>query len=122
MSTVKVFDPPMCCSTGVCGTDPDIALARFAADLEWLRNQGVAVERFSLSQAPDKFVNDASVLRALSAGGTAALPIVMVDDQIVAERSYPSRLQLGAELGLAVPDFSPVPTVGGCGCDPAKGC
>jgi len=40
MSTVKVFDPPMCCSTGVCGTEPDIALARFAADIQWWRKKG----------------------------------------------------------------------------------
>ena len=120
MSTVKVFDPPMCCSTGVCGTDPDIALARFAADIQWFKKQGVAVERFSLSQEPDKFINDAAVLRAVSAGGTAALPIVMVDDQIVAERSYPSREQLGAKLGLAVTASSPESNIGGCGCGPAK--
>lgn len=43
---LEVFDPPMCCSTGVCGTDIDPALPRFAADLEWLKTQGVKVERY----------------------------------------------------------------------------
>lgn len=122
MSTIKVFDPPMCCSTGVCGTDPDIALARFAADLQWLQDQGIDVQRFSLSQQPEKFTSDAAIMRAVNEQGTEALPIVMVDDQIVAERQYPSREQLAAKLGLATGAETPSPKTGGCGCQPGKCC
>jgi hypothetical protein len=45
MITVTVSDPPMCCSTGVCGPDIDPKLAQFAGDLDWLEEQGVDVER-----------------------------------------------------------------------------
>ena len=38
MTQLDVFDPPMCCSTGICGADVDSDLVRFAADLEWLKN------------------------------------------------------------------------------------
>jgi hypothetical protein len=31
-----VFDPALCCSSGVCGPELDTDLVRFAADLEWL--------------------------------------------------------------------------------------
>jgi len=44
---IQVFDPPLCCSTGVCGTDVDPELVRFAADLDWLAKQGVEVERLT---------------------------------------------------------------------------
>lgn len=121
MPTVKVFDPPMCCSTGSCGPEPDIALARFAADLQWLQSQGVTVERFSLSQQPDKFTKDALVLQTMNARGADVLPIVMVNDQIVAERQYPSREQLGSWLGLAGTVSSTTQQSGGCGCGPS-GC
>jgi hypothetical protein len=47
--TIRVFDPAMCCSTGVCGPSVDPDLARFAADVDWLQKQGVKVERFNLS-------------------------------------------------------------------------
>lgn len=122
MSTVKVFDPPMCCSSGVCGSEPDIALSRFAADLQWLQSQGVAVERYSLSQQPEKFTTDAAVLRAVSTGGTGALPIVMVDGQIVAERQYPSREQLAAKVGLVAAAAAGAPKAGGCCCKPGGCC
>jgi hypothetical protein len=36
VTKVEVFDPPMCCSSGVCGPNVDPTLARLAADLHWL--------------------------------------------------------------------------------------
>lgn len=42
---IQVFDPPMCCSTGVCDPSADPELVRFAAALDWLKRQGVEVER-----------------------------------------------------------------------------
>lgn len=122
MSTVKVFDPPMCCSSGVCGTDPDIALARFSADLQWLQGHGVAVQRFTLSQQPEKFTTEPMILQAVNAGGTGALPIVMVDGQIIAQREYPSREQLATKLGLVGATPVALPRSGGCGCKPGKCC
>jgi len=102
MSTVKVFDPPMCCSSGVCGPDPDVALAHFTADLQWLQSQGVVVERYSLSQQPDQFTKNPTIMQAMNTHGADVLPIVMVKEKIVAQRQYPSREQLSGWLHLAV--------------------
>ena len=55
----------MCCSTGVCGPQVDPALVRFAADLEWLKANGVEVERFNLSQEPAAFVGNPVVAQAI---------------------------------------------------------
>ena len=57
MPKLQVFDPALCCSTGVCGTTVDPALPAFAADLAWLAEQGVTVERFNLAQQPGAFVD-----------------------------------------------------------------
>lgn len=122
MSTVQVFDPPMCCSSGVCGTEPDIALARFAADLQWAQSQGVQVQRFTLSQQPEKFTGQPLVLQAINAGGTGALPIVMVDGHIVAEKQYPTREQLATKLGLMAAATPATSEAGGCCCKPGKCC
>jgi len=68
------------------------------------------------------FVRHAAVLEAVNAGSTKALPIVMVDDQVVSQRGYPSRDELAAKAGL-VPVGAPLPMArsGGCGCGP-EGC
>ena len=76
MKTIEVFDPAMCCSTGVCGASVDPALVRFAADLDWLASEGVSVERFGLSQRPDAFVAHAEVTQALRERGDEALPLI----------------------------------------------
>jgi len=109
MTTVQVFDPAMCCSTGVCGTDVDPTLARFAADVAWLATQGVAVERSSLAQEPGRFATSTAVRTALETLGTAALPAVVVDDVLRSTGVYPDRAQLAAWSGLAAD--APRPTM-----------
>jgi AhpD family alkylhydroperoxidase len=94
--SIRVFDPPMCCSTGVCGPSVDPALARFASDLQWAASQGATVERFNLAQQPAAFAETPSVRKALQDLGDNCLPLVMVDDAIVHTGSYPSREQLAA--------------------------
>jgi AhpD family alkylhydroperoxidase len=102
MSKLQVFDPAMCCSTGVCGPEVDPALVRFAADLQWLEANGVAVERFNLSHDPAAFVGNAVVAEALR-GRDDALPLLLVDGKIAAQGSYPSREVLAELVGLAAP-------------------
>lgn len=99
---LEVFDPPMCCSTGVCGADVDPVLPRFAADLEWLRTQGINVERYNLAQQPGVFVANESVNAALHAEGNGSLPLILLDGQIVSRAAYPDRVALAAYTGLNV--------------------
>ncbi len=100
--TIRVFDPAMCCSTGVCRPGVDPELSRFAADLEWLAKEGVTVERYNLAQEPAAFADRASVRDALTERGTECLPIVMVEDRIATEGTYPSRETLAAIAGVVV--------------------
>lgn len=98
---LRVFDPAMCCSTGVCGPSVDPELARFAADVAWLETQGVRVERYNLSQAPGAFAETPAVREALERG-TEVLPLVLVGDRVAVEGSYPSRETLAALSGVVV--------------------
>lgn len=99
MTTIRVFDPAMCCSTGVCGPSVDPELVRFAADLDWLKAQGVSVERFNLAQQPGAFVDDTAVKAVLDTKGEAGLPLVEVSGQVMSSGVYPSRDELAAWTG-----------------------
>jgi hypothetical protein len=101
MHTLEIFDTPRCCPNGVCGPGVDPILAHFAADLDWLRTQGVAVKRFNLSQQPDAFVGHPDVNNALAQAGTSCLPLVLVDGRIVSRGTYPSRANLASWTGVA---------------------
>lgn len=100
MPTLQVFDPAMCCPTGVCGPAVDPQLARFSADLDWLRKKGVSVERFSLSQQPAAFAENPVVRRALERDGPGCLPLIVVDGGVVSSASYPVREDLASFVGL----------------------
>jgi len=118
--TIRVFDPAMCCSTGVCGPSVDPDLPRFAADLDWLQKQGITVERYNLSSQPAAFATTAVVKEALTARGNDVLPLVLVDDRIAVEGAYPSRETLAALAGVVVRMPTVAPTTPGC-CEPSSG-
>jgi hypothetical protein len=99
-STIRVFDPALCCSTGVCGPDVDAELIRFAADLDWLKGEGVAVERFNLAQQPAAFVAEPLARKVLQNQGEAGLPLVIVNGEVKSSGSYPSRELLVGWAGL----------------------
>ena len=98
--TVRVFDPAMCCSTGVCGPSVDPVLAAFAADLDWLSSMGVSVRRFNLAQEPAEFAANATVKQALEDKGDGALPVIEISGEVKSTGVYPSRAQLAAWLGV----------------------
>ena len=100
MKVVKVFDPPLCCSTGVCGPKVDPALVRFAADLHWLANQKVAIERYNLAQQPQAFAANEAVKAALHEHGNACLPLILVDGAVAGQGCYPSRRELARLAGV----------------------
>ena len=117
MTKLEVYDPAMCCSTGVCGPEVDPALVAFAADLKWVAEQGVAVQRYNLGAEPQAFAANPLVLKEMEAG-MDRLPIIAVDGHIVATGVYLSRDQLAAKLGLAA---VPGKASGSC-CSPKSGC
>jgi hypothetical protein len=110
MRNLEIFDPAMCCETGVCGADVDVELPRFAADVEWLRSCGVSVERFNLAQQPAEFVSRPVVADALNTGGNSCLPLILLDGQVVSRGMYPIREQLAAIAGLSIDIVEPPTT------------
>ena len=97
---LEVFDPPMCCSSGVCGPNVDVKLVQFGAALDWLRSQGVQVERFNPSHQYEAFAGNATVVKAVNDHGTSCLPLILVNGQIVSQNNYPSREELATLVGL----------------------
>ena len=100
MTRITVYDPAMCCSTGVCGPEVDPKLAQFTGDLDWLKSQGIEVRRFNLAQEPASFVENPAVKAILERTGGDELPAIVVNDKVVSSGRYPSRDELAALAGL----------------------
>jgi len=87
---IVIYDQPMCCSSGVCGPNPDQTLIEFQNILEKVGKMGVTVERFIITQEPEKFKENAAVIEMLQKHQLKALPITVADGKIVKSGSYPT--------------------------------
>lgn len=90
---IQVYDPPMCCSTGICGTSIDPDLINFAAVLVQFTQRGAKVERYNLSQQALAFAQNPAVQELLKAEGTECLPLVYCDGVLRFKGSYPTQEQ-----------------------------
>ncbi|WP_159726600.1 arsenite efflux transporter metallochaperone ArsD [Methylosinus sp. Ce-a6] len=112
MTAIEVYDPALCCSTGVCGTEVDQALVSFAADVDWAKQNGARIERFNLAQQPLAFAENATVKGFLERSGQEALPLVLVGGEVALAGRYPSRGELARWAGLV--ETATQPKQSGC--------
>jgi len=101
MKTLKIYDPAMCCPTGVCGTDVDTKLVQLANFLTTLDKSKFEVNRYGLTTEPAEYVSNTEVARILKEEGVDSLPLFFVDDELVFSKDYPTVPQLSSKLGLA---------------------
>ena len=100
MKKMKIFEPAMCCSTGLCGVGVDPELLRISTVLDTLKKHGVSVDRFNLNSAPAEFITDQTINTYINAKGTEGLPAVMVDGKIVITGRYPTNEEFTKLLDL----------------------
>jgi hypothetical protein len=107
MTAIAVFEPALCCNTGVCGEDVDQNLVTFTADMAWLLEQGPSITRHNLANDPMAFAHNEAVKSFLEIAGSAGLPLVLVDGVTVATGRYPTRAELAHWAGLDTPASVP---------------
>ena len=122
MKTLTIYDPAMCCPTGICGTEIDQKLVAFAADLDWLKSEGVEVRRINLSQEPALFAENEQVKTILQDSGIEGLPVIIADDEMQSSGQYPKREQLAQMVGVTATHSTgqAATATSGC-CAPADG-
>ena len=100
MPAIQVFEPALCCNTGVCGPDVDQALVSFTADLNHLKELGADIQRHNLANDPSAFASSETVRAFLQVAGSDGLPLTQVDGLTVMTGAYPGREQLMRYAGL----------------------
>jgi hypothetical protein len=89
---LEIYDPAMCCSTGVCGPSVDPELVRIQEALRQIQKQApdIQVQRFGLSIDPRAFVDNTAVAGLLKDEGPECLPLAFADGNLVSKGRYPS--------------------------------
>lgn len=100
MKTMQIFEPAMCCSTGLCGVGVDPELLRISTVLDTLKKHGVIVSRFNLNNAPMEFVNNKAVNDFINDKGPNGLPVTLLEGMIVLTGRYPTNAEFTEWLSL----------------------
>lgn len=95
-----IFDPAMCCSTGVCGPSVDPELTRMASAVYSLKSTGIDVVRFNLANEPAAFVEHEIVQVLLHEQGPDVLPITLLDGEVLKTHQYPTNDELAEWTGV----------------------
>ena len=101
---VEIFDPPMCCPTGLCGPTLDQTLLDVSDMILALQAGGYPVERYQITSHRLKFVNNPDVMRLVHEKHMAALPITAVYGRIIKAGAYPTLTEVQPYLSGAEPE------------------
>lgn len=119
MKEIRIYDPSMCCSSGVCGTDLDQNLVNFSADFSFLEDNKADIQRFNLAQEPMAFVESEAVAAFLEIVGEKGLPITLIDGNVALTHRYPTREELlaWAQISIQEPKITKITS-----CCASSGC
>jgi hypothetical protein len=102
MKKIEIFDPAMCCSTGLCGTAYDPELLRVATVISALQKNGADITRHNPASDPRAFADNKLVSSILAKDGADILPIVLVDGEAVKKGEYPTNEEFSAWAGQEI--------------------
>lgn len=95
---IVIYDPPMCCSSGVCGPNPDQTLIDFQDTFKHLVQVGESIERYIITQSPEKFKENPKIIKLIQEQQLKVLPITTVNDEVVKTGGYPTKQELESYL------------------------
>jgi hypothetical protein len=111
MKNIQIFDPAMCCSTGVCGPSIDPELLRMSFVTKNLTKMDYPIARYNLTTDTDQFVNNEQVQALLADKGPDVLPIVLVNGEVVLTGQYPSNEELEEWTGISAAELIQKPRI-----------
>ncbi|MDF2612272.1 MAG: arsenical resistance operon transcriptional repressor ArsD [Clostridia bacterium] len=100
MKKMSIFEPAMCCATGVCGVAADPELLRVSTVLSNLKNKGIIVERYNLNNNPQMFLDNKVINDILTESGVEQLPVTLLNDEIVKTKAYLTNEEFCELLGI----------------------
>ena len=130
MKKMLIYEPAMCCSTGLCGVGVDPELLRISTVLNTLKKNGVEVQKVNLSNSPQEFVNNKAVNDFINKKGVNELPVTVLDGQMVITGRYPTNEEFVKLLNVPMSFLGEQPKTvkvtpkrsRGCGCSGGNCC
>ena len=118
MKNLYIYEKVDCCMSGACGCDSYEELARVRGIVDQLNNIGASIIRYSLDDDRSKFEDNKIVGRLLAENGEDVLPLVMLNNEVLITRRYPTESEFYEILfpDSDLDDMDDFDGEGGCGC------
>lgn len=95
MTKIEIFEPALCCATGVCGPSVDSELLRITSVVKASKDsKNTRIVRRNLAQNPQAFARNELVKKKIAEKGTDILPITLVDEELFCEARYPTNKEI----------------------------
>ncbi len=89
MKTLEMYEPAMCCQTGICGPTVDPQLLEISGIYDHINKSGITeAKRYNLAQDTQAFVDNGTAIDLIHKNGKKILPITMVDGEVVKTGAY----------------------------------
>jgi len=96
---IEIFDPPMCCPTGICGPTVDQALINLNEMIASLQKEGIQIDRYQMTSNPHAFLNNPEVMKLVQEKQMTALPITVISNKVIKSGAYPTLEEINLFLG-----------------------
>ena len=118
---IEIFEPAMCCSTGLCGPGIDQNLLRISTVINALGKKNVSIKRFNLTSNTKEFVSNKVISDLLVDEGHEILPVTLVEGKVEKKGAYPSNEEFEKWTGISIEPDKPKKVDSGC-CSDSTSC
>ena len=100
MSKLVIYEGMLCCSTGICGPEPNKALIQLTEDVKRLQAEfpDAKIIRASMSFNAQAYLEEPEVLKLVKTNGTDILPITVLNGKILSKQRYMTYDEMRAAL------------------------
>jgi len=95
-----IYEGAICCSTGICGPEPNKELIELNEALKKLRNEFKELNaiRASMSFNLNLFLENEEISQLVRENGQGILPITTINNKIIAKQKYLTYAELKKEI------------------------
>ena len=95
-----IYEGTMCCSTGICGPEPNKELIEFNETLKKIGNEfnDLKITRASISFDVKMFLENEEIFQLVKENGQKILPITEINGKVISTKRYLKFNELKEEL------------------------
>jgi hypothetical protein len=85
-----IYEGATCCSTGLCGAEPNMVLVEFSETIDRIQREieDVDIMRANLSYNIDMFLENDEIFQLVKKNSPSILPITTINGKIISKQRY----------------------------------